>query len=48
MFFLLVGDVIEADEPKSGVSHLLKDHLCDGERVKLISVNRFAALLMYF
>lgn len=48
VFFLLVSDVIEADKPKSGVSHLLKDHLCDGEKVKFISINHFTALLMYF
>lgn len=45
--FLVVGDLIEAKKPKTGVPHLLKDNLRNGDKVEFISINNFMALLMY-
>lgn len=47
MVFLLVGDLIEADKPKTGASQLLMDNLHGGDKVQFIETNNFT-FLMYF
>lgn len=41
MVFLLVGDLIEADKPKTGASRLLMDNFHDGDKVQFIETNNF-------
>lgn len=36
MVFLVVGDLIEAEKPKTGASQLLMDNLHDGDKVQFI------------
>lgn len=45
MLFLLVGELIEADKPKTGASQLLMDNLHDGDKVQFIKIN--VTFLMY-
>lgn len=45
MVFLLVGEFIEADKPKTGASQLLMDNLHDGDKVQFIKINNFTFLM---